>query len=147
MALVNVQTLLLSIALETGFTFAGVVGRQVAALGIFNAFSSQFRILALVDIRAGETIAFIARVTGTGETAQSVGTLSENVTRSIFALVFVWSRAAAASVAIVTMALVIQTGAILASGTFSQDAITGAFEFGAVLVGAKKTIGDAVAQL
>jgi hypothetical protein len=44
------QTLLLSIALETGFTFAGVVGRQVAALGIFNAFSSQFRILALVDI-------------------------------------------------------------------------------------------------
>ena len=39
---------------------------------------------------AGETIAFVARVTGTGETAQSVGTLGENVTRSIFALVFVY---------------------------------------------------------
>jgi hypothetical protein len=42
--------LLLSVALETGFTFAGVMGRQVAALGVFNAFSRQFRILALVDI-------------------------------------------------------------------------------------------------
>jgi hypothetical protein len=42
--------LFLSIALETGFTFAGVMGRQVAALGVFNAFGRQFRILALVDI-------------------------------------------------------------------------------------------------
>jgi len=123
------------------------MGRQVAALGVFNAFGRQFRILALVDIRAGETIAFVARVAGTGEAAQGIGTLCEHVTRSILALVFVWGRAAAASVAVITVALVIQTGTILASGTFGQDAITGAFEFAAVLVRAEETVGDAVAQL
>lgn len=40
--------------------------------------------------RAGETIAFVAWVTGTGEAAQGIGTLSEHVTRSILALIFVW---------------------------------------------------------
>ncbi len=42
--------------------------------------------------RAGETIAFVARVAGTGEAAQGIGTLCEHVTRSILALVFVWGE-------------------------------------------------------
>lgn len=44
------QTLFLSIALETGFALARIMGRQVAALGVLHAFSRQFRILAFVDI-------------------------------------------------------------------------------------------------
>lgn len=95
------------------------MGRQVAALGVLHAFSRQFRILAFVDIRACETVAFITGIAGTGETAQGIGTLGEHVTRSILALVLVRRRAAAASISIVTMALVIETGAILAACTFS----------------------------
>lgn len=38
--------------------------------------------------------------------------------------IFTWRRAATASVAIIAMAFVIQTGAILASSTFGQDTIT-----------------------
>ena len=44
------ERLFLSVALETRFAFARVVGRQVAALGVLHAFGRQFRILALVDI-------------------------------------------------------------------------------------------------
>lgn len=90
-AFVNIGASGESIALETGFASTLVMGRQVAALGVLHTFGRNFGHFAFIDICTGEAVALVARKARTREAAQSVGTLSEHVARTILAFVLIWS--------------------------------------------------------
>jgi len=133
--------------LETGSAAALEAGRQVAAFRVLPAFSSHSRVLALVNVRAAESVAFVTRETGAEEAAQGVGAMSEHVARSVPALIFVGSGASATAVSVVTVAFVIEACAVLAFSSLGQHAVGCAFQFGAILVGSPEAIRLAVAQL
>jgi len=133
-AFVNIGASGKSIALETGFASALVMGRQVAALGVLHAFGRNFRHFAFIDICTGEAVALVARKARTREATQSVGALSEHVARTILAFVLIWSRTSASSVTVIAVTFVIETGAVLATRSLRKQTITGALELGAVLV-------------
>lgn len=89
-AFVDIFAFHFAVALETVFALAAVVSGQVAAFGIVDAFGRQLGHFALVDIGARMAVSFVSRIAGAFVTAQGVGAVSEDVTRSILALVFVW---------------------------------------------------------
>ena len=93
------------------------MGGQVATLGVFDTLAREGGVLALVDIRAGVAIPCVALSTRAKVAAQGVCAIGENVARPIFALVVIGHVATFASIAIVTMALAVQTGAVFAFTT------------------------------
>lgn len=112
LALVNVVAGHCGVSGESSLALADVVSRQVAALGVLHAQRGQRWDLALVDVVAVEPISFVSRKTGTVEAAHGVGAVGEHVARPVLALVLVWHLATFASVSVVTVAQVVQTGAV-----------------------------------
>ena len=81
------------------------------------------RVFTLVDVLAVVAIAGVSLATGAEVAAQGVGAVGEDVARPVLALVVVGHVAALAAVAIVTVALAVQAGAVLALPAGSVPAV------------------------
>lgn len=148
LALVDVVAGHSGVAGEASLALADVVSRQVAALCVLHTQGGQSRDLALVDVVAVEAVPLVAGKTGTVEAAHGVGAVGEHVARPVLALVLVWHFAALASVAIVTVAQVVQAGAVRTTGHLGMAVIpVCALEVPGQFVRALEALGHAIAQL
>lgn len=135
-----------SVSGEASLTLADIVSRQVAALGILHAQRCQRRDLALVDVVAVEAVPFVSGKTGAVEAAHGVGAVGEHVAWPVLALVLVWHFAAFASVAVVTVAQVVQAGAVRTPGHLGMAVIpVCALEVPGQFVRSLETLGHAIA--
>lgn len=66
------------------------MSRKITTFGIFYTQCGQGWFLTFVDIMTCESVSIITRKTGAVEAAHCVGTVSEDVAWSVFALIFVW---------------------------------------------------------
>ena len=78
---------------------------QITAFRVGDTTAGVFWELALVNVLAMVSIAFVALVAGTEVASERVGAVAEDVTRPVLALVLVGHITAFASVAVVTIAL------------------------------------------
>ncbi len=88
------------------------MGGEVATLCVFDAFGGEGGNLTFVDVRAGVAVSGVALSARAEVAAQSVGTVGEDIARPILALVVIRHVAAFTPIAIVTVALTIQTGSV-----------------------------------
>lgn len=146
LALVNVVAGHGGVAGEASLTLADVVSRQVAALGVLHAQRCQRGYLTLVDVVAVEPVSFVSWKTGAVEAAHGVGAVGEHVARPVLALVLVWHFAAFASVAVVTVAQVVQAGPVRTPGHLGMAMIlVCALEVPGQFVRSLETLGHAIA--
>ena len=117
------SALLLSVALEPFFAFADEMGRQVAAFGVLHATGGQDRVQAFVDVHAVVSVAGVAFSTGAKVATDSIGTISENVARSVLAFVVVRHITAFTTVAVVAVTLAIQTSSMFALASCRVTAV------------------------
>ena len=102
-------------------TFAHKVGGEVATFGVSDAPGGQGGVLALVDVGASVTIARVAFATRTKVTAKGIGAIGKDIAWPVFAFVVVGHITPFTPIAIVTVALTVQTGAVF---TFTACRIT-----------------------
>ena len=90
---------------------------------VSHAPARQLRVFTLVDVLAVVAIAGVSLATGAEVAAQGVGAVGEDVARPVLALVVVGHVTTLAAVAIVTVALAVQAGAVLALPAGSVPAV------------------------
>jgi hypothetical protein len=129
-ALVDISALDLSVSFESFLALADKMGWKVAALSIGHASARQLRVFTLVDVLAVVAIAGVALSAGAEVAAEGVGAVGEDVAGSVLALVVVRHVATLASVAIVTVALAVQAGAVLALTSGGVPAVVCALDLG-----------------
>lgn len=95
---------------------------------------------------AVEPVSFVSWKTGAVEAAHGVGAVGEHVARPVLALVLVWHFAAFASVAVVTVAQVVQAGPVRTPGHLGMAMIlVCALEVPGQFVRSLETLGHAIA--